>query len=630
MAPSPDRHGPDRGFPQTFGRYRLLAPIAMGGMAEVFLAEMMGPLGFRRRVAIKRILPHLAQNREFVRAFVDEARVGGLLVHPNIIQILDFDFVGSVPYLAMEYVDGGHFGQILGRVRRRRTHPPPGCIVALFIQVGRGLEWAHQAHDVDGAALNLIHRDLKPSNMLLGFNGHVKIADFGIAKASSNLTQTLPCMVKGSLPYMSPEQASGSEPLTQSSDLFAIGAVLFEFLTLERLYGATTSAMGLLGTVARGPSPDRLALLERLPRDAAPLAPVARCLLAKRASDRYPDASALVSALEKLDIPQVSREDLAKFATRWLSPDAETTSRQFILPRDGHQGQASVAGPKPAAEIASQATLSSPSPPAHAQDITHPPPAGVLQEAAAERRDGKGRFEDEIREGQRDESPPLSFPSALEPTPGPDRDKERQPADASIPGGQAGAPTSATATPPDASHRAALSMGVEDGSKSVLAKGSKEEVAGHPPGTALSRPTRVARHRGSRRRAIITFFAGCAIVLAALSTWLLLREPPEPIVTAVTDSAARSWLYVVASTPDATVFVGDEPAGRAPLQVGLRNVSGVIHVRVEAPGAAPGEWSGRPNPGEHVVLDFGKEGSPKRWLLPAAPWESPPKPSHSG
>lgn len=308
---------PRRAFPQRFGRYILLAPIASGGMAEVFVAELTGPHGFSRRVALKRIHAHLAQEGGFIQSFLDEARLGACLRHPHVVQIQDLELIDSVPVAAMEYVEGGHFGSLLARGRTLSQPIPVPFVVELILQVARGLEHAHAAHDPSGNPLCLVHRDLKPSNLLLGLDGSARIVDFGIARASSNLTQTAPDVIKGSIPYMAPEQASG-DSLSSVSDLFSLGAVLYELLTLERLHQGASQA-GLLLRAALGPSPEALARLDDLPLEALCLAPILRTLLSPAPKDRFASASALISALEETGHTPISPARMARLAREWLS-----------------------------------------------------------------------------------------------------------------------------------------------------------------------------------------------------------------------------------------------------------------------------------------------------------------------
>lgn len=306
-----------RKFPIAFGRYLLLAPIAAGGMAEVFLAELNGPMGFARRLAVKRILPHLVNDTLFVQSFIDEAKVGAQLTHPHIVKTEDLTLVDGQPCLAMEYVEGGHFGYLIQQARQRQQPLPLAFVQELTCQVARGLDFAHNARNSRGRPLHLIHRDIKPSNLLLGFDGQAKLVDFGIARASSNLSHTQPATVKGSLPYMSPEQASGDGSLTPASDLFSLGAVLFELLTLERLYQGDSQG-AVLYQVSKGPSPVRLARLDALHPEAEPLTRICRTLLSPRVSDRFGSAQALLTALELAPQQHLSLPQMARLAREWL------------------------------------------------------------------------------------------------------------------------------------------------------------------------------------------------------------------------------------------------------------------------------------------------------------------------
>ncbi len=595
QSPSPAPKGPAQAYPRTFGRYRLLSPIAMGGMAEVFLAEMLGPLGFRRRVAIKRILPHLAQNKEFVRSFVDEARLNGLLVHPNIVQILDFSFVDKVPYLAMEYVEGGHLGHVLDRMHRKGARMPAPIIVALFSQIGRGLEWAHQARDVDGTPINLIHRDVKPSNLLLGFDGHVKIADFGIAKASSNLTQTQPSMVKGSMPYMSPEQAMGVAPLTQASDLFSMGAVAFECLTGERLYPPTTNAMVLLGMVARGPSPERLALLDELPEEYAPLAPPVKRLLAVEPGDRYPDAGAFVAALEHAGVPPASQEELAAFAQRWLSAEDATTSRQIVVPPGPRAG-----GAPPSA------------PPAAGHPEKTPPrapePFFLPGDTGAATLPGNPSLPE-----QRPTPGPVAVSEPRKPTTEPVPLPTRKPG---------GAP--APASPPPSSGPAKDRSSVRpSGDLANVPAVTPRPEALEPAGADAVAPPETASRRRRLGKPVLA-----ALLLALLGrtgglVWQLAGDSTPPIVVPVGDPSARAWLHVV-SDMEGRLFVNDTDAGSPPCEVGVTSLEQPIRLRLVLPNGESKSWEGPLDEGKHLVVAFDAQDSPETWVLSHVP--SPAQP----
>ncbi|MDP2317686.1 MAG: protein kinase [Pseudomonadota bacterium] len=219
--------------PQRFGKYQIVERIAAGGMAEIFKARLDGIGGFHRTFAIKRILPHLTTNPEFVDMLVDEAKVAGLLSHANIVQILDLGSIDQQYYIAMEYVNGRDLGQLLGRCAEKGITLPVPHAVYLLLEMLKGLEYAHNRQVMRGGRpvpLNIVHRDISPANVLVSFQGEVKLTDFGIAKASVKALETMSGVVKGRFDYMSPEQASGGE-LDQRSDLYSAGVVLYEVLT---------------------------------------------------------------------------------------------------------------------------------------------------------------------------------------------------------------------------------------------------------------------------------------------------------------------------------------------------------------------------------------------------------------
>ncbi len=211
-----------------FGRYRLLRRLARGGMAEVFLARLHGAEGFERRVAIKRILPHLSDSEEFRAMFMDEARLAALLSHPNVVHIYDFGREGEHDYIAMEFVDGISLAQMIHWAAKRPVSFEHAARIAA--DVCAGLHYAHHLVDGSGNAQELVHRDVSPQNILVTWDGVVKLVDFGIAKAAWQSSRTRPGMVKGKWSYMSPEQCEGRK-LDGRSDIFSLGVVLYELLT---------------------------------------------------------------------------------------------------------------------------------------------------------------------------------------------------------------------------------------------------------------------------------------------------------------------------------------------------------------------------------------------------------------
>ena len=228
-------------FPQNFGRYVLTERIGAGGMAEIFRAVTNGTEGFRRVLVVKRIRKSLDASSEFLRMFFDEAKISALLNHPYIVQIYDFGQIDGAYFLAMEHVDGRDLGNVLRRLHRlgKQLHPSTAALIAQ--QVAQGLHHAHTLQSADGQPFNIVHRDVNPSNVMLLRTGIVKILDFGIAKASAaaGKAQTRATVIKGKLGYLSPEQAR-CEVLDGRSDVFSLGATLWEMLTGEKLFSGTT------------------------------------------------------------------------------------------------------------------------------------------------------------------------------------------------------------------------------------------------------------------------------------------------------------------------------------------------------------------------------------------------------
>jgi len=220
-----------------FGRYLLLDRIAVGGMAEVYRAKAFGVEGFERIIAIKRMLPSMAEDDEFVSMFVDEAKIVANLHHANIVPIYELGRIGESHFIAMEYVWGKDLLQIMNRFRKMRSYMPPAMAALVAARLSEGLDYAHRRTDGEGKGLGIVHRDVSPQNILASYDGEVKLVDFGIATARSRSTRTQAGVLKGKFGYMSPEQARG-EPLDRRSDVFAVGTCLWEMLTLERLFVA--------------------------------------------------------------------------------------------------------------------------------------------------------------------------------------------------------------------------------------------------------------------------------------------------------------------------------------------------------------------------------------------------------
>jgi len=215
------------------GPYLLTQQIAKGGMADLFLSDYLRQDGFRRTVAVKKILPHLAENQDFIKMFIREARLAALLQHPNIVQIIDFGKIQNVYLIAMEYIDGKNLAEIMVHVKEGL---PVDLSVFVIMKICTGLQYSHdKTDDKSGNPLHIVHRDISPQNILISFLGEVKITDFGISKARSEPSMTQAGVIKGKLSYLSPEQALG-RVADHQADIYALGLVFYEILSYKKIY----------------------------------------------------------------------------------------------------------------------------------------------------------------------------------------------------------------------------------------------------------------------------------------------------------------------------------------------------------------------------------------------------------
>lgn len=277
------------------GPYELLQRIATGGMAEVYLARRAGPFGFQKFVAVKRILPQLTSDPDFVSMFIDEARVCARLGHPNIVQVFDFGEHDGELYMAMEYVDGTTGARLVRAAASRADEIPLDVSLHIGLSILRGLGYAHAARDDEGAPLGLVHRDVSPGNVLIDRSGAVKLTDFGIARAAEFDRRTEAGQLKGKLGYMSPEQVTGRE-LDARSDLFTAAIVLAELVTLRPLFSGGSEIDVLMRI--------RDADLSQLDRSASRVPDDIRGVLfkalARDRTQRYSSAQELAEALEDI------------------------------------------------------------------------------------------------------------------------------------------------------------------------------------------------------------------------------------------------------------------------------------------------------------------------------------------
>ncbi len=338
-----------------FGQYVIEAHIATGGMAEVYKARMVGMEGFQKTVAIKRILSNLTDSEEFVRMFIDEAKLAAQLNHNNIIHIYDLGKVDRSHYIAMEFIEGRDLRSILGDCRDTGRRMPIPLALSITMLLASALDYAHKKRDFENRDLGLVHRDVSPQNVLISHDGDVKLCDFGIAKAASKASQTRAGALKGKLQYMSPEQAWGKN-IDHRSDIFSLGLVLYEMLTSQKVF-AGDSELSVLEQVRdpiiAAPSSHNSEIDPEIDRI------VFKSLHADR-EERYQSAHELHTDLERVLRAQESVPDRAAIAV-------------FL---------AELAGGPPAPRIAAQPTAAQPpaKPPHKGRDTAAaslPPPPGV-------------------------------------------------------------------------------------------------------------------------------------------------------------------------------------------------------------------------------------------------------------
>lgn len=265
-----------------FGKYLLLDRISVGGMAEVFRAKTSGLEGFQKIVALKRILPSMGEDRDFIRMFVDEAKIAGQLTHANIAQIFELGKVDEAHFIAMEFVWGKDLLQIQNRFRKRKETMPVAMACYILAKACEGLDYAHRKRDPLGRPLEIIHRDCSPQNILVTYEGEVKVIDFGIAKAASRVSRTSAGVLKGKFSYMSPEQVRGL-PLDRRSDIFSLGTVFHECLTGHRLFSGE-SDFSTLEKVRAAQIPS---LRDQLPDAPEAVERIVTRALAREPADRY-------------------------------------------------------------------------------------------------------------------------------------------------------------------------------------------------------------------------------------------------------------------------------------------------------------------------------------------------------
>jgi serine/threonine protein kinase len=342
--------------PIPFGKYVLLERISVGGMAEVFKAKSFGVEGFEKILAIKRILPSMAEDADFIEMFIDEAKICGQLNHANICQIFELGRVGESHFIAMEYVWGKDVLQIQNRFRKLRQTMKPEMAAFIASKLCEGLDYAHKKKDAAGRPLGIIHRDISPQNILISYDGELKIIDFGIAKAASRSSKTQAGVLKGKFGYMSPEQVRGL-PLDRRSDVFAIGTILYELLTSDRLFMGE-SDFETLEKVRNVAIPPVTTINKNVPPD---LERIISKALSKDVENRYQWANEMQ---EELQAFLVAREPVftAKLLSSWMREQfaLEMKREQQVLDEQRKIGREVLAVVAPAQPLAAVASSSLP------------------------------------------------------------------------------------------------------------------------------------------------------------------------------------------------------------------------------------------------------------------------------
>ena len=223
----------------TANSYQILAKLAVGGMAEIFLARGASVAGVERYCVLKRILRERAGDAQFARMFLDEARLAAQLQHPNIASVYDIGMLGDSYFFTMEYVHGETIRSLVQRAHELRRPVPLACVLTIIAGAAAGLHHAHERKANDGRPLGIVHRDVSPSNLMVSYEGNVKVVDFGVAKAANRAVETNSGTVKGKISYLSPEQCRGTR-VDRRGDLFSLGIVMWEMLTGTRLYRRTS------------------------------------------------------------------------------------------------------------------------------------------------------------------------------------------------------------------------------------------------------------------------------------------------------------------------------------------------------------------------------------------------------
>jgi len=560
--------------PIPFGnKYLLLERVNVGGMAEVFKAKAFGVEGFERLTAVKRILPSIAEDQEFITMFIDEAKIAVQLTHANIAQIFDLGKVADSYFIAMEFVRGKDLRAIFDRVRKRGGTVPVPMACYTIMKVCEGLDYAHNKKDSAGRDLNLVHRDVSPQNVLLSYDGEIKLIDFGIAKAANKAGKTQAGILKGKFGYMSPEQVRGL-PLDRRSDVFSVGIVLYELLTGERLF-VGESDFSTLEKVRNVEIMPPSTYNRKIPEE---LEQIVLKALAKDVDDRYQTAMDLHDDLQSFMYTSgnfFARKDLAAYMGKAFSEEItreearDEQYRKIRAPGDS--------GLDAFDDLPSREPSKKPAPPPSANVSKQPPPPPPSRPQPPPPRPAPKR----TMQGMPMVAPPPPRPSAPQPPPptpsGPALDMDWDDDELATqiydkpdgelfggpgsgppghgPMGAAAAPTAAPRASsggapspfgPPSSGAPAPQIGTGSPSSSRPGAPSPFDAPDREPSQPVREPTEVTRQPTGEKSSNVGMLIGVGVVVLlglAAGAWFMLREPEPGTVTLTTDPADPTVLF---------------------------------------------------------------------------------------
>ncbi len=492
-------------------KFEILEMIAKGGMAEVYRAQTVGVEGFAKEVCVKKILPHLTEDESFVTMFINEAKLAATLNYGNIVQVHDLCVSADREYfIVMEYVAGKDVSDVIRAAQLAGEEIPPEISVYVCREVAKGLYYAHNKTDADGAPLNIIHRDISPQNVLCSFMGEVKITDFGIAKASSIMNKTAVGILKGKYGYMSPEQARG-QPLDHKSDVFNLGIVLYEMMVQERCFAGASdySTLNLMReAVVTPPRKINTAVPEGLEE-------IVLKALTRSSKERYQDALEFEDALAKYarqSGAEAGPTDLARYMKTLFSSDPAKDKGERST---GVLNLSSVVGPAPKAPEEKEAA-----------------------EAPKPKVEAKAK--------PKSSSPPAERAEEPKPKPKPKIEAEVEPAEA----------------PKPKRKPARLKEGPSDAKKAKAAAKAKATAERKPVGRKQLKPglTNLSALSTSAGRAKLAI-AAAAVFIAAGAGWALGRAHTESASQQVVFRAAEVVELDPAAQPSVAVIIETEPPG---------------------------------------------------------------------